>query len=98
MSRFLFAISLALTAILPAFADDAAIDDLAAKLKSSDLQARRDAAYELASHGAAAKPALKELIAALDDRDEKVYAQSMKAIAAIGPDAAEVVPVRVRYL
>ena len=65
---------------------------LAAQLSSTDRDTRREAGHALEKLGPAAKPALQELIRALDDSDKQVWANAFSAIAAIGPGAAEAIP------
>ncbi len=65
---------------------------LAAQLGSTDRDSRREAGHLLEKLGPAAKPALPELIKALDDSDKQVWANAFSAIAAIGPGAAEAIP------
>ena len=69
-------------------ATDSVARRLAAQLQHSDVEKRRDAAYELAELGSAASEALPELIKALRDDDTQVWAQSLEAIANLGPAAA----------
>ena len=68
------------------------VDTLAKQLKDKDSDMRRQAAKELASAGADAKPALPMLIAALKDSDLYVRRFSAQAIGAIGPDAKSALP------
>ena len=65
---------------------------LAAQLSATDRDARREAGHSLEKLGPAAKPALPELIKALDDPDKQVWANAFSAIAAIGPGAADAIP------
>lgn len=65
---------------------------LAAQLASPERDVRREAGHLLEKLGTAAKPALPELIKALDDSDKQVWANAFAAIAAIGPGAAEAIP------
>ena len=62
-------------------------EKLALALGDVDLKKRRDAAYQLATMGKAATPAIDALIGQLDDRDEQVWMQSVMAIGKIGPEA-----------
>jgi len=64
------------------------IEDLASQLQSVDLSERRNAAYDLASRGQEALPALEQLIQALGDQDAQVWFQSVTAIGKLGPSAA----------
>ena len=66
-------------------------EELGIALGDVDLNKRRDAAYQLASMGAFALPALDALIEKLDDRDEQVWIQSVTAIAKIGPSASRAI-------
>ena len=66
-------------------------EKLAASLGDVDLNKRRDAAYQLATMGKGALPALDALIEQLDDRDEQVWMQSVTAIGKIGPDAEKAI-------
>lgn len=65
---------------------------LAAQLASTDRDTRREAGHLLEKLGPAAKPALPELIKAIEDSDKQVWANAISAIAAIGPGAAEAIP------
>jgi HEAT repeat protein len=69
------------------------VDKLADQLTSRDLTVRREAAYELSQLGVRAKPALPALLKALDDDDKQVWSSVIAALAAMGPEAKEVVPV-----
>ncbi|MEP6670462.1 MAG: HEAT repeat domain-containing protein [Chthoniobacter sp.] len=84
--------SLLVTGVL---AEDAppSINKLTEQLASKDLPARREAAFQLLHLGAAAKPALPALLKALDDDDKQIWSYVIQAIAAIGPDAQEAIPV-----
>lgn len=62
------------------------------QLASPDRDARREASYQLLHLGAAAKPALPDLIKALDDQDKQVWSNAISTIAALGPDAVDAVP------
>jgi HEAT repeat protein len=62
------------------------------QMGASDREQRREASYQLLQLGPAAKPALAELIKALDDPDKQVWSNSISAIAAIGPGAVDAVP------
>jgi len=77
------------------FAEDAAppIDKLADQLTARDVNVRREAAYQLSQRGVAAKPALPALLKALNDDDKQVWSSVMAAIAAMGPEANEAIPV-----
>ena len=59
------------------------VEKLARDLADADVNVRRDAAYELAKRGPAAKEALPALITALEDRDPQVWLEAAKALAAI---------------
>ncbi len=61
--------------------------ELAKQLKDGDLDARRDAAHELARLGKDATAALRELIKALEDRDKQVWIEATQALAHLGPGA-----------
>jgi HEAT repeat protein len=63
-----------------------------ADLKAAAPATRNAAAYEIASMGAAAKPAVPALIEALDDPDATVRFPVTVALGEIGPDAAAAVP------
>jgi HEAT repeat protein len=65
---------------------------LAVQLSSTDRDTRREAGHLLEKLGHAAKPALPELIKALDDPDKQVWTNAFAAISAIGPDAADAIP------
>jgi HEAT repeat protein len=71
---------------------------LAQQLAATDRDARREAGHLLEKLGPAAKPALPELIKAMEDPDKQVWANAFAAIAAIGPDAADAVPKLVEAL
>ena len=68
------------------------IASLIEDLKSADVETRRDAAYELARRGSAARAALAALTEGVDDGDEQVWSQSTMAIARIGPAADAAIP------
>ena len=63
-----------------------------ADLKAPAPATRNAAAYEIASLGPAAKPAVPALIAALDDPEAAVRFPVTVALGEIGPDAAAAVP------
>jgi hypothetical protein len=63
-----------------------------ADLKAAAPAVRNGAAYEIASLGPAAKPAVPALIEALDDPDPTVRFPVTVALGEIGPDAAAAVP------
>lgn len=69
------------------------LSELFAELESEDVHQRRDAAYALAAmqfdssvHNAA--ELVPALLAALDDKDEQVWTQTMRTLAKLGPEAA----------
>src|SRR5262245_57397285 len=74
------------------------VEKLAEKLASRELNARRDAAYQLSHLGNAAKPALPALIKALDDDDKQVWSSVIATIAALGPEAQEAIPILIARL
>ena len=82
-----------------ALADDAppSVDKLIERLASKDLNTRREAGYQLSHLGAAAKPALPALLKALDD-DKQVWSYAIAAIAALGPDVPDAIPVLIDRL
>jgi HEAT repeat protein len=94
-SRILAAGAIACLAAVSLWAEDQAppVDKLADQLTSRDLSVRREAAYQLSQLGVKAKPALPALLKALDDDDKQMWSSVMAAIAAMGPEAKEVVPV-----
>ena len=63
-----------------------------ADLKAAAPATRNAAAYEIASMGPAAEPAVPALIEALDDPDAAVRFPVTVALGEIGPDAAAAVP------
>jgi HEAT repeat protein len=63
-----------------------------AELKAAAPATRNAAAYEIASLGPAAKPAVPALIEALDDPNATVRFPVTVALGEIGPDAAAAVP------
>ena len=63
-----------------------------ADLKAAAPATRNAAAYEIASLGPAAKPAVPALIEALDDPEAAVRFPVTVALGEIGPDAAAAVP------
>ena len=63
-----------------------------ADLKAAAPATRNAAAYEIASLGPTAKPAVPALIEALDDPDAAVRFPVTVALGEIGPDAAAAVP------
>ena len=65
---------------------------LAEQLAASDVNTRREAAYQLARLGPRAKEALPALINALDDSDKQVWSNAIGAIASLGPEAQEAIP------
>ncbi len=67
-------------------------EKLAGQLASGDRDAKREAVYQLAKAGPAARAALPALIIALDDNDKQVWNGAIAAIATIGPGAADAVP------
>lgn len=66
---------------------------LAAQLASPDVVARREASHALNRLGPKATPALAALIKALDDDDKQVWSNAIAAVAAIGPEAKDAIPV-----
>ena len=68
------------------------LSEWVADLKAAAPSVRNAAAYEIASRGPAAKPAVPALIAALDDPDPTVRFPVTVALGEIGPDAAAAVP------
>jgi HEAT repeat protein len=71
---------------------------LAANLTSNEVTVRREASYQLEKLGPAAKPALGALITALEDEDRQVWSHAISAIAAIGPEAKDAIPILMRDL
>lgn len=67
-----------------------ALDELTKRL--GEPAHRVQALGVLAAIGAAAKPAVKQLVAALAEPDPGVVGEAAVAIGAVGPDAAEAVP------
>jgi HEAT repeat protein len=61
-------------------------------LKGQDGDVRWHAAEALAKMGAAAQPALSQLIVALKDEDARVRSHAAEALWKIGPEAAEALP------
>jgi HEAT repeat protein len=61
-------------------------------LKGQDGDVRWHAAEALAKMGAAAQPALPQLIAALKDEDARVRSHAAESLRKIGPEAAEALP------
>jgi hypothetical protein len=68
------------------------LSEWVADLKAAAPSVRNAAAYEIASLGPAAKPAVPALIQALDDPDPAVRFPVTVALGEIGPDAAAAVP------
>jgi HEAT repeats len=68
------------------------LSEWVADLKAAAPSVRNAAAYEIASLGPAAKPAVPALIAALDDPEPTVRFPVTVALGEIGPDAAAAVP------
>ena len=83
-----------------ALADDASpsVDKLIERLAAKDLNTRREAGYQLAHLGAAAKPAVPALVKAINDDDKQVWSYAIAALAALGPDAQEAIPVLIDHL
>jgi HEAT repeat protein len=100
MARSLTAAVLLSILAAHSFAAEAGKDPvrLAANLASPEVTVRREAAYQLEKLGPAAKPALGSLIIALEDRDRQVWSNALSAIAAIGPDAKDAIPILMRDL
>jgi HEAT repeat protein len=86
------------TCVLAQDAPPPSVDKLTEQLASKDLPARREAAFQLLHLGAKAKPALPALLKALDDDDKQIWSYAIGAIAAIGPDAQEAIPVLIDRL
>jgi HEAT repeat protein len=68
------------------------VAELAKRLKSADVTARRGAAKSLQEFGPAAAAAVPDLTAALRDKDAYVRRFAAQALAAVGPDAREALP------
>lgn len=68
------------------------------ELDDSELQVRRDAAYEISQLGVAAVPALDALIGLLDERDAQLYFLAATAIARTGPAADAAIPALIEGL
>lgn len=68
------------------------------QFEGSDLQARRDAVYELAKLGPESAAAVPALIKGLEDRDDQIWFQSALAIARIGPRAHDATAVLIKNL
>jgi HEAT repeat protein len=85
---------------LPAWAEDAAPspEKLAQQLGASEVNARREAAYQLQRLGPAAKLALPALIKALNDEDKQVWTLAITAITALGPEAKDAIPALIEDL
>jgi serine/threonine-protein kinase len=75
-----------------ATAVDPEVQRLASALTSSDTNARRQAAQELAGHGLQAGPAVPALAIALGDRSPDVRLRAAEALGRIGPAASPSVP------
>jgi HEAT repeat protein len=67
-------------------------EQLSQQLSSSDVNARREAIYQLGKMGPEAKAALPALIKAADDNDKQVWSGALNLIADLGPAASEAVP------
>lgn len=68
-----------------------------ARLRSSDADDRKSAAWELGRLGPAAAAAAPDLVEALDDDDDRVRAAAFEAIRSLGvPSAATVAEIQVR--
>ena len=83
-----------------ALADDASpsVDKLIERLAAKDLNTRREAGFQLALLVAAAKPAVPALVKAINDDDKQVWSYAIAALAALGPDAQEAIPVLIDHL
>lgn len=75
-----------------------AIPALTQALRHANPRTRQAAAKSLARMGPAAKAAIDDLIAALDDEDEDVRKQAIRTLGQIGPDAAAAIPALVNEL
>lgn len=79
--------------VTAAFAQTApSLDALVTQLGSTDIKQRREAVYEIAKLGPAAKSALPALIKAADDPDKQVWTSALSIIADLGAEAKAVVP------
>jgi HEAT repeat protein len=74
------------------------VEDLHQQLKESDANRQAQAAMGLSLHGAAARPALPELVGLLRADKPLVRQQAALAIGAIGPEAVEAVEPLTRLL
>ena len=68
------------------------VDDLRAALKDKDPAVRMAASYALGKLGAAAAPALPQLVIALKDPDKRVRSAAAYAVPALGPSSSGAVP------
>jgi len=72
--------------------------EYARDLESSDAKVRREAAYQLSRMGAGAKPALPQLIKALEDDQQQVWFGAITALANLKGDAEPALPALLKEL
>ncbi|MCA9167654.1 MAG: HEAT repeat domain-containing protein [Planctomycetales bacterium] len=73
-------------------------NELLAALQGDDLQARREAAWDLGRYGEAALPAVDALAAAVGDRDQQVSNGAMQSLGQIGSAATAAIPALTKRL
>jgi len=98
--RALATVAVAAALLSPAPGEDAPLspEKLAQQLGASEVEHRREAAYQLNRLGLAAKPALPALIKALEEDDRQVWSSAVSAIAALGPEAKDAIPALIAAL
>lgn len=73
-------------------------EEYARDLESTEARTRREAAYQLSRMGKAARPALPQLIKALEDGQQQVWFGAITALAHLGPDAEPALPALIQEL
>ncbi len=68
------------------------VEDYARDLEGSDRALKREAAYQLSRLGGKARPALPQLVKALEDDQQQVWFGAITALANLGPDAEPALP------
>jgi len=89
---WLAALAGALLAVTASAEEAVPLEKLVAQLSASDVASRREASYQIARRGPAAKDAVPALITALADGDKQVWSMAIATLAELGPLSADAIP------